>query len=98
MYRWCVEEQLSSYAIHRRLTLQGVPPRKSKHSRWAQSRVIEILRDSVYKGEGPTIAPRPGDVQRPYGQRGFKDPARAMAEPHAAAPERMDSGTCAGAD
>jgi len=24
LYRWCVEEQLSSYAIHRRLTAQGI--------------------------------------------------------------------------
>jgi site-specific DNA recombinase len=48
LYRWCVEEQLSSYAIHRRLTVQGVPPRKSKQGRWAQSSVIEILRDSLY--------------------------------------------------
>ena len=47
IYRWCVEEQLSSYARPRRLTLQGVPPRKSKHGRWAQSSVIEILRDSI---------------------------------------------------
>ena len=29
MYRWCVEEQLSSYAIHKRLTLQGVPTRNT---------------------------------------------------------------------
>jgi site-specific DNA recombinase len=29
IYRWCVEEPLSSYAIHRRLTAQGIPPRKS---------------------------------------------------------------------
>ena len=31
IYRWCVEEHLSSYAIHRRLTAQGIPPRKSPH-------------------------------------------------------------------
>ena len=24
IYRWCVEEHLSSYAIHRRLTAQGI--------------------------------------------------------------------------
>ena len=37
IYRWR-GGAASSYAIHRRLTLQGVPPRKSKHSRWAQRR------------------------------------------------------------
>jgi len=42
MYRWCVEEQLSSYAIHKRLTLQGVPTRKHNRRGWAQSTVIEI--------------------------------------------------------
>src|SRR5215471_15241628 len=49
IYRWCVEEHLSSYAIHRRLTAQGIPPRKSPRGQWAQSSVIEILRDSIYK-------------------------------------------------
>src|SRR5262249_53959523 len=73
IYRWCVEEQLSSYAIHRRLTLQGVPPRKSTHGRWAQSSVIEILRDSIYKGEAYYNRTQPGEVRRPYGQRGLKD-------------------------
>src|SRR5262249_20390943 len=51
IYRWCVEEQRSSYAMHRRLTMQAVPPRKSQYGRWAQRSVIEILRDSIYKGE-----------------------------------------------
>ena len=39
IYRWCVEEHLSSYAIHRRLTAQGIPPRKSPRGQWAQSSV-----------------------------------------------------------
>jgi site-specific DNA recombinase len=73
IYRWCVEEQMSSYAIHRRLTVQGIPPRKSKYGRWAQSSVIEILRDSVYKGEAYYNRTQPGDVRRPYGLRGLKD-------------------------
>jgi site-specific DNA recombinase len=73
LYRWCVEEQLSSYAIHRRLTLQGVPPRKAKHGRWAQSSVIEILRDSIYKGEAYYNRTQAGDVRRPYGLRGLKE-------------------------
>jgi site-specific DNA recombinase len=73
IYRWCVEEQLSSYAIHQRLTMQGVPPRKSKHGRWAQSSVIEMLRDSIYKGEAYYNRTQPGDVRRPYGRRGLQD-------------------------
>jgi site-specific DNA recombinase len=73
MCRWCVEEQLSSYAIHKRLTLQGVPTRQHNRRGWAQSTVIEILRDSVYKGEGAYNRTGPGDTQRPYMQRGLKD-------------------------
>ena len=73
MYRWCVEEQLSSYAIHKRLTLQGVPTRQHNRRGWAQSTVIEILRDSVYKGDGTYNRTGPGDTQRPYMQRGLKD-------------------------
>jgi site-specific DNA recombinase len=73
IYRWCVEEQWSSYAIHRRLTAQGIPPRKSTRGRWAQSSVIEILRDPLYKGEAYYNRTQPGDVRRPYGPRGLKD-------------------------
>src|SRR5262247_3805990 len=80
IYRWCVEEQLSSYAIHRRLTLQGVPPRKSKHGRWGQSSVIEILRDSIYKGEAYYNRTQPGDVRRPYGLRGLKERHRGNGQ------------------
>jgi site-specific DNA recombinase len=73
IYRWCVEEQLSSYALHQRLTAQGIPPRKSSQRGWAQSSVIEILRDSIYKGEAYYNRTQPGDVRRPYGPRGLKD-------------------------
>jgi site-specific DNA recombinase len=73
IYRWCVEEQLSSYAIHQRLTVHGIPPRKSSPRGWAQSSVIEILRDSIYKGEAYYNRTQPGDGQRPYGVRGLKD-------------------------
>jgi site-specific DNA recombinase len=73
MYRWCVQEQLSSYAIHQRLTCQGVPTRKHNRRGWVQSSVIEILRDSVYKGEGYYNRTGPGDTRRPYMQRGLKD-------------------------
>ncbi len=65
LYRWCVEEHLSSYAIHRRLTAQGIPPRKSPRGQWAQSRVIDILRDSIYKREAYDNRTQPGDLRRP---------------------------------
>jgi site-specific DNA recombinase len=73
IYRWCVEEQLSSYAIHQRLTVHGIPPRKASPRGWAQSSVIEILRDSIYKGEAYYNRTQSGDVRRPYGLRGLKD-------------------------
>jgi site-specific DNA recombinase len=73
VYRWCVEEQLSSYAIHQRLTAQGIPPRKGSPRGWAQSSVIEMVRDSLYKGEAYYNRTQPGDVRRPHGQRGLKD-------------------------
>jgi site-specific DNA recombinase len=73
VYRWCVEEQLSSYAIHQRLTAQGIPPRKASPRGWAQSSVIEMLRDSLYKGEAYYNRTQPGDVRRPHGRRGLKD-------------------------
>ncbi len=53
--------------------MQGVPPRKSTQGRWAPRRVIELLRDSLSKGEAYDHRTQPGDVRRPYGQRGLKD-------------------------
>src|SRR5215470_14141020 len=73
MYRWCVEEQMSSYAIQRRLTAQGIVPRKARHGRWAQSSIIEILRDPLYKGEAYYNRTQAADVQLPYGRRSRKD-------------------------
>ena len=70
LYRWCVEDQLSSYAIQRRLTAHGIVPRKARHGRWAQSRMIEILRDSLYKGEAYYNRTQAADVHLPYGRRG----------------------------
>lgn len=50
MYRWLIEEALSSYAIAKRLQERGVPARQGRG--WWQSTVIEVLRDPLYKGEG----------------------------------------------
>lgn len=73
IYRWCVEEQLSSYAIHQRLTAQGIRPRKARHGRWAPSSIGEILRDSLSKGEGYYNRTQPAEIHQPYGPRGRKD-------------------------
>ena len=63
IYRWCVEEQLSCYAIHQRLTAQGIRPRKALHGRWAPSSVGETLRDSLYKGEAYYNRTQPAEMR-----------------------------------
>ena len=73
IYRWCVEEQLSCYAIHQRLTAQGIRPRKARHGRWAPSSIGEILRDSLYKGEAYYNRTQSAEIRQPYGPRGRKD-------------------------
>jgi site-specific DNA recombinase len=73
MYRWLVEEGLSSYAIQRRLLEEGVPTRKAHTQGWAQSTVIDILRSPLYKGEARYNRTQIADVHRPHGARGFKD-------------------------
>jgi site-specific DNA recombinase len=73
IYRWCVEEQLSSYAIQRRLTDHRIVPRKAHHGRWAQSSIIEILRDSLYKGEAYYNRTQAREAHQPYGRRGRQD-------------------------
>ena len=73
IYRWCVEEQLSCYAIHQRLTAQGIRPRKARHGRWAPSSLGEILRDSLYKGEAYYNRTQPAEICQSYGPRGRKD-------------------------
>ena len=69
LYRWCVEEHLvpmPSIGVSRpRAFHPGVP-----RGQWAQSSVIEILRDSIYKGEAYYNRTQPGDLRRPYGLRG----------------------------
>jgi site-specific DNA recombinase len=72
-YRWCVEEPLSSSAIHQRPTGQGIPPRKAAPRGWAQSSVMESLRDSICKGAAYYNRTQPGDVRRPSGPRSLKD-------------------------
>jgi len=73
MYRWLVEEQLSSYAIQQRLTDQGLPTRGHNAQGWAQSSVIHILRNPLYKGEAWYNRTQVADARRPHRQTGFKD-------------------------
>jgi site-specific DNA recombinase len=68
-----VEEQLSSYAIQRRLTAHKLPSRKARHGRWVQSSIIEILHDSLYKGEASDNRTQASDVHQPYGLRSRTD-------------------------
>jgi site-specific DNA recombinase len=73
LYRWLVEEQLSSYAIQRRLIERGVPTRRGGGRGWAQSTVIRILSNSSYKGQGWYNRRRAADRVQPRGETGFKD-------------------------
>jgi site-specific DNA recombinase len=71
MYRWLVEDELSSYAITKRLVLRGVPTRTAQA--WRQSSVIDILHKPLYKGEGYYNRTMPVDARRPHKSKGFKD-------------------------
>ena len=73
MYRWLVDEGLSSYAIQRRLLEHRVPTRKAHTQGWAQSTVVDILRSPLYKGEAWYNRKQKADAHRPHGARGFKD-------------------------
>ncbi|MDH4136207.1 MAG: recombinase family protein [Anaerolineae bacterium] len=73
IYRWCVEEQLSTHAICRRLNgeekgYERVPPRKAQ--RWSYTTVNTILRSPDYKGTA-------------YFNRTRKDPSRSIGQPKA---------------
>jgi site-specific DNA recombinase len=73
IYRWLVEEQLSSHAIQKRLTEQQVPTRGYDTQGWCQSTVIEILRNPIYQGEAIYNRYQTHDAHRPRMERGHKD-------------------------
>jgi site-specific DNA recombinase len=60
MFRWCVEERLSSYAIAKRLceleipsradTAAGIVRKKGAHHTWNPHTIRNILRNETYKG------------------------------------------------
>ena len=76
IYRWLVDEQLSSYAIQKRLIERGVPTRKGGGRGWSQSTIIRILSSTTYKGEAWYNRHRPVDGTHP----------RMMAAPTSAVP------------
>jgi site-specific DNA recombinase len=74
MYRWLVEEELTSSGIAKRLSEQGVPRKKGGDpSGWAQSTVSDMLRNTVYKGIGYYNRTKKVDASQPWMQRGYKD-------------------------
>lgn len=82
MYRWLVEEQLSSYAISARLRERGVPTSRQSGRGWSQSSVIRVLSNSTYKGEGWYNRRRAADRVQPRGKTGFKDLRPGDARSH----------------
>jgi site-specific DNA recombinase len=73
MYRWLVEEQISSHAIQHRLMDGQVPTRAVNGQGWCQSSVIKILRNPLYKGEAWYNRTQRGDARRPRMASGMKD-------------------------
>src|SRR5713101_4581335 len=87
MYRWLVEEEVSSYAIQKRLTEQHVPTRGPNQYGWAQSTVIGILRSPLYKGEALYNRTQLADTRRPRGPRSLKDLRPGNGRSRAARPQ-----------
>jgi site-specific DNA recombinase len=72
MFRWLVDEQLSSHAIQHRLIDGPVPTRAVNRQGWCQSLVIKILRNPLYKGEAWYNRTQRGDAHRPRLSNGMK--------------------------
>jgi site-specific DNA recombinase len=73
IYQWLVEEQMSSYAIQKRLTERQIPIRSHNQQGWAQSTVIEILRTPIYTGQTHYNRTQVADARRPKMERSHKD-------------------------
>lgn len=86
IFRWCVEDGLSCYAIEKLLREQGVPTRKGKALGWYQSTIGDILRDTVYKGLGYYNRTKRVDAKKPVGGMGFKDLRPGNLRSHAERP------------
>lgn len=73
IFRWCVEEELSTGAIERRLNARSVPTNRKSTRGWHKSSLIDLLRNSVYKGEAYYNKKMRSDAKVPRGGRSFKD-------------------------
>lgn len=73
MYRWLVDEELTSSGIAKRLRELGIPTRKGNSWGWARSTVSDILRNTTYKGEGYYNRKKKVDATQPRMERGYKD-------------------------
>ena len=86
LYRWLVEEQLSSYAIQKRLIERGVPTRKGGGRGWSQSTIIRILSSTTYKGEAWYNRHCPVDRTHPRMAAGLMSPGLGSRTSHALRP------------
>jgi site-specific DNA recombinase len=87
IFRWCVEDVLSCYAMEKLLRERGVPTRKGRALGWYQSTVGDILRDTVYKGLGYYNRTKRVDAKKPVGGTGFKDLRPGNLRSHAERPK-----------
>lgn len=87
IFRWCVEDGLTCYAMEKLLREQGVPTRKGRPLGWCQSTVGDVLRDTVYKGLGYYNRTKRVDAKRPVKSMGFKDLRPGNLRSHADRPE-----------
>ena len=80
LFAWLVEEQLSTYALARRLTALGVPTRHAQLP-WSPSSVYKILTNRLYTGthyyNRSMNAPEPAR-DSPGARRATKDPRRCL--------------------
>ena len=90
MYRWLVEEQLSSYAISERLRERGVPTSRQSGRGWSRSSVIRVLSNSTYKGQGWYNRRRSGPAARQDRVQGSAPGRRS--QPHLPTGRGMDRG------
>jgi site-specific DNA recombinase len=87
IFRWCVEDGLSCYAMEKLLRERGIPTRKGRALGWYQSTVGDILRDTVYKGLGYYNRTKRVDAKKPVGGMGFKDLRPGNLRSHAERPK-----------
>ena len=87
IFRWCVEDGMTCYAMEKLLREQGVPTRKGRALGWYQSTIGDILRDTVYKGVGYYNRTKRVDAKKPVGSTGFKDLRPGNLRSHAERPK-----------